>query len=278
MAAVQSRLASISVGDVELSYVEQGEGEPVLFVHGSNSDYRIWGEHGEYFAPRYRMIALSQRYFGTGPWPDNGENFRVQVHADDLAEFIRGLNVAPVTIVGWSFGGGVCLTMGVQNPDLVKRMFLFEPALATFVSSPEDAKAALEDRAAMSAGAASLAEVGDLAGAVRSFTDGVNEQAGAFDGFSPSVRAMMTENARMLPLLLAGPPPPAVTADDLRGLALPITIALGEHSRAFYRIAAEAAQALLPSAELKVVAGARHLWPIQDPPAFSRQVLDFLER
>ena len=98
--------------------------------------------------------------------------------------------------------------MAVQNPDLVKRMFLYEPAFATFVTAPEDAKAALEDRTAMSANAKPLADAGDLTGAVRMFMDGVNAEAGTFDRLAPTVRAMMIENARMLPLLFAGPPPP----------------------------------------------------------------------
>lgn len=270
-------MGRVGIGDIELPYVEQGDGEPVLLVHGSNSDYRIWDDHREIIASHCRKIALSQRYFGTDPWPDQGENFRMQVHADDLAAFIRGLGVDPVTIVGWSTGAGACLAMAVRNQDLVKRMFLYEPALVTFVMDPEDQKVALEDRLAMSANAKPLADAGDLAGALRMFMDGVNAEAGTFNGLSSTVRAMMIDNARMLPLLFAGPPPPSVTATDLQCLAIPVTLILGEQSRSFYRIAALAAQALLPRVELKIIENARHLWPIQDPPAFSRLVLDFLD-
>ncbi len=266
-----------AVNGAELPYVEEGEGEPVVFVHGSNADYRIWDDHRKSIVSRCRMIAMSQRYFGTDPWPDNGENFRMQVHADDLGAFIRTLAIEPVTIVGWSTGAGACLAMAVQNRNLVKRMFLYEPALATFVTDPEDAKTAHEDRMAMSADARPLENAGDLAGTVRMFMDGVNAEAGAFDRLSPKVQEMMIDNARMLPLLFAEPPPPSVTDTDLRGLEIPITIALGKQTRPFYRIAACAAQALLPLAEFKIVENARHLWPVQDPAAFSRLVLDFLD-
>ena len=274
----RNRLDSVSIDDVDLPYVDQGEGEPVLFVHGSISDYRIWDDHREIIASRYRVIAMSQRYFGMDPWPDSGENFCIQIHGDDLGAFIRGLGVAPVNIVGWSYGAAVCLTMAIQNRDLAKRMFLYEPTLATFVTEPADAKAALEDRMAMSADAKPLADAGDFAGAVRMFVDGVNAEVGTFDRLPPAVRAMMINNARMLPLLFAGPPPPSVTATDLRDLTIPITMVLGKQSRTLYRIAALEARALLPSAELKIVGNARHLWPIQDPPAFSRLVLDFLDQ
>ena len=249
----------------------------MVFVHGSVADFRIWDESREAVASQYQVIGMTQRYFGTDPWPDEGENFRMQVHAEDLGAFIRRLEIAPVTIVGWSTGAGACLAMAVRNQDLVKRMFLYEPALATFVTDSVDSKAALEDRVAMSADAKPLADAGDLAGAVRTFIDGVNAEDGAFDRLSPAVRAMMNENARTLPLLLAGPPPPSVTDSDLRSLTVPVTIASGMQSRTFFRIAAREAHALLPSAEFENVENARHLWPIQDPRAFSRLVLEFLD-
>ena len=264
--------------EFKLPNVEQGRGAPIVLVHGSNSDQRIWDQHRQIIAARYRVIAVSQRYFGRDPWPDNGESFGISVHADDLAIFVRDLAIGPVTIVGWSYGGAVSLTMAVRNPSLVNRLILYEPSLATFVTSKEEARAAMEDRLAMMTAAKPLAAAGDLAGAVRVFMDGVNAEAGPFDRLPPEVRAVMIENAPMLPLLFAGPPLPSVTADDLRALDIPVSIMLGRDSRTGYQIAARAAQALLPRAELTVVNDARHLWPIQNPQGSSQSVVDVLER
>nr|WP_254430630.1 MULTISPECIES: alpha/beta hydrolase [unclassified Ruegeria] len=259
-----------------MPYAQDGEGDPVLFVHGSNADHRVWDAHRDLMAQHCRMIRLTMRYFGTDAWPDNGENFSMQVHAEDLAAFIRGLKLEPVTLVGWSWGAGVCLTMAVQDPSLVKRMFLYEPALATFVADKKTSQAALQDRIAMSEQARMLAEAGALEGTVHKFMDGVNSQTGAFSGLSTDVRKVMTENARMLPLLFTGPPPPPVKDKDLQDLALPVTIALGSQSRSFYRITAHTAHAPIPSSELKVIEGARHLLPVQRPEEFCQAVLDFL--
>jgi pimeloyl-ACP methyl ester carboxylesterase len=107
-----------------------------LFVHGSISDCRIWDTHRENIARRYRMIALTQRYFGLSPWPDDGRNFSIQIHANDLAAFITALRLDAVPIVGRSYGGKVALAMAAQHPKLVERLFLYEPSLATFVADP----------------------------------------------------------------------------------------------------------------------------------------------
>jgi pimeloyl-ACP methyl ester carboxylesterase len=273
-----STLPRAGVETLKLPYAEHGRGDPVVLVHGSNSDHRIWDQHCRIIGLKYRVIALSQRYFGQDPWPDKGEQFSISTLADDLSSFVRGLELGPVTIVGWSFGGGISLTMAVRNRGLVTRMFLYEPTLSTFLTEPDEARVAVEDRAGMMKAAKPLAASGDLAGALRMFMDGVNAEDGAFDRLAPEVRKMMTDNARMLPLLFAGPPPPSVTAADLRTLDCPVTIALGEHSRVGYQIPARAARSLLPFSRLEIVPGARHLWPIQDTQGFSQLVLNDLAR
>ena len=260
-----------------MQYLIDGSGEPIVFVHGSNADHRIWSTHQSIISRTHKFVGITQRYFGTGPWPDDGAKFSMQQHADDIADFIEGMGLAPATIVGWSTGAGACLTMAAQSPGLAKRMFLYEPAIATFVEDPIDSKRALDDRFAMSAVARSYAEKDDRPNTVRHFMDGVNNEAGTFELLPDRIQEVMTENARMLPLLFAGPPMPFVTADDLRKLEVPITVALGSDTRAFYTIAAEHCRQLLPKCTSVTIDGARHLWPVQNPSEFCRQISAFLD-
>ena len=116
----------IQTGDIELSYEDDGDGQPVVFVHGSISDSRNWSPHRGLITAQFRMIALTQRYFGLSPWSDDGRNFSIQTHADDLAGFISALRLDPVAIVGHSYGGAVSLVMAVRHPELVDRLFLYE--------------------------------------------------------------------------------------------------------------------------------------------------------
>ena len=271
------RLArSARINGVELSYNESGDGEPVLLVHGSNVDERIWDSHGELLAPRYKVIALTQRYFGAAPWPDEGRAFSLATHAADLAEFVRTLRYDALTLVGWSYGAAVCLVMARNGLPRIKRLFLYEPAIATFVDDGSRRQQAQDDRLRMIDAAKAAASAGRHEAAVELFMDGVNDEPGTFRRLPQAVRAMMVENSRMLPLLFAAPAPPPLTADDLRRVQVPVTIALGGASRTFYDIAARSAAACIPGARLLMVPGARHMWPIQDPKAFSELVLEFL--
>ncbi len=269
---------SVDVGEIELSYVDQGQGEAAVFVHGFPVSGRIWDEHRESLAPRIRIIAPTLRYFGSLPWVDDGRNFSIQTHAADLAAFIGALELDPVAIVGWSYGGAVALTMAVQHPQLVKRLFLFEPTMITIVADPADRQRAVADRQDMIEAAKSAAETGDLDRAMQLLIDALNPEDGVFERSPDRVRSLLQEGARMLPLFFAGPPPPRVTSEDLGKLGLPVTVGVGGDSRAFYKIIAEAASRCIPDAELVTVPNAQHMMPVQDPATFSRLVLESIDR
>jgi pimeloyl-ACP methyl ester carboxylesterase len=271
-----AKLARVRINGADLFYSDRGDGPPVLFVHGSNVDCRIWADHGEILGARYRVLAVTQRYFGTSPWPDDGRKFSVRVHADDLAAFIEALRLEPLSIVGWSYGGAVCLAMLARYPELAERLFLYEPALATFVSDPSAVQRATDDRLEMTRAAKAAASGGNVRSAVQLFMDGVNDETGTFRRLPDKVQMIMLANARMLPLLFAAPPPPRVTCEDLSRLAIPVTVALGGNSRPFYRVSAQWAAQCIPGARLFIVPGVRHLWPVQDARAFSQLALDVL--
>jgi pimeloyl-ACP methyl ester carboxylesterase len=125
----------VEVNGVRLPYAEQGSGEPIVFVHGALSDLRAWEPVGEEIAKKYRFIAYTQRYYGTGAWKDDGKEFSVVTHTDDLAKFISALNAGPVHLVGWSYGGVVATTAAVKNPSLVRSLIVYEPTLSSVLSA-----------------------------------------------------------------------------------------------------------------------------------------------
>jgi pimeloyl-ACP methyl ester carboxylesterase len=60
------RINQISINSIQLTYQEQGQGRPVVFVHGAITDYRVWDAQREPVAAAHnRYIALTMRYFGT---------------------------------------------------------------------------------------------------------------------------------------------------------------------------------------------------------------------
>src|SRR5215831_12658775 len=119
------RKVAISDG-VELHYVERGKGVPVLFIHGTLGDYSVWDGQLGPFAERYRVVAYSRRY----NYP-NTNKLRPQhsavVEAEDLAAFIKKLDLGKVHVVGHSYGGYAALFLAARHPELVRTLTLAEP-------------------------------------------------------------------------------------------------------------------------------------------------------
>ena len=195
-------------------YVEQGSGEPVVFVHGAISDLRAWEPIREEIAKKYRFVAYTQRYFGTGAWKDDGKQFGVATHAGDLAKLITALNTGPVHLVGWSYGGAVATEAALKNPSLVRSLILYEPAVWEVLApdSPEG-KEALEDRGKIFGPAVAANKAGDPVQATRLLLEGVFYlPRGGFDREPKAAQTIWLDNSRTTPLLFAASPT-AITCD-----------------------------------------------------------------
>ena len=272
-----------SVNGVSLKYVEQGRGPTVVMVHGGISDHRVWDLQREAIARSHRYVSFDQRYFGTAPWPDDGSKFSFETHLDDLAAFIRSLNVGAVDLVAWSYGGSLALELAVRHPDLVKGMFVYEPAGAftrRVLTDPDYLKAMAEGAKGLGPAFAAT-KANDLVGATRLFAEWVNDQPpGSYEANAPAwVRTVSGDNARTITLQMAAKPPTEpVTCAQIGGIKVPVVLAIGAQTRKTFGMLARAIHACIPGPRLVVVPDARHSAPYQQPAAFNEAVLEFLTR
>lgn len=267
-----------TVNGVSLSYEQQGSGDTVVLVHGAVADFRVWDATRDALAAHYRVIAPSNRFFGTAPWPDDGSTFSMQTHADDLAAFIRTLKAGPVHLVGWSYGADIVLVVAVQHPELVSSVFAYEPSLTTFVTDAADRDALLADQGQAFGPAVTMSKRGDPQAALPPFVDGVNGAPGTFAQLPAHARSVLSDNARTIPLQLNAPAPPSITCAQLGAIAVPVAIARGTQTRAFFRIAADTAHRCIAQSRLVLIDAGRHLAPLEQPQAFNGALLSFLAR
>jgi len=266
------------VNGIRLSYVEQGSGEPMVFVHGLLSDLTAWEPIKDDVAKKYRFIAYTQRYFGTAPWSDDGEQFSQATLADDLGKFIASLDAGPVHLVAWSYGGPVATIAALRNPSLIRSLILYEPSLMSVLpESSDEGKTARADRAQMMASSVAASKAGDPVKASRLLLESVWKlPPGGFDHESLAGRTMVDNNARTTPLAYAAPPPPDVTCDMLKNFTRPTLVMYGEKTYAAYILISEAINRCVPGAKLEVLRNVNHDGPMRDPHGLSAAILAFL--
>ncbi|MBR0777506.1 alpha/beta hydrolase [Bradyrhizobium diazoefficiens] len=279
MAPREQVTKEVEVNGVRLQYFEQGSGEPIVFVHGAPHDLRAWEPVREIIANRYRFIAYTQRYFGTKPWPDEGKNYSVATHADDLTKFIISLNAGPVHLVGWSHGGVVAVAAAISEPSMVRSLILYDAGVLSVLpaESPEG-KIAREDRAKMFGPiGAAASENGDFTKAAKLLQEIVfGLQPGEFSSVPEYLQTVLVDNARVLPLMFAAPPPPIVTCEMLRDFTRPTLVICGENSRELWSLPSKAIAKCVPGARQVTLKNVGHDGPVRDPAAFTGAVFEFL--
>ena len=272
-----NHLQSARVRGVPFRYVDHGQGNPVVFVHGIVSDHRVWNAHVRVISARARCIAYDQRYFGVDDWPKAGPQYSVVTHADDLAGFVEEVVQCPAHIVGWSYGGAVALAMAAAKPELVKSLCLYEPAgLFAVITAPEQIAAIANEGIGM-APVAEAAAKGELVAAVKQAAEWTEGMPGSFNSLPPEVQQSVLENAHTLKWHFSAPRS-KVTCADLHAVSVPVTLIWGADTRPFFAIFANAIGQCLVNVEAIVLPGARHFAPVQHPDLFARLVLAHLER
>jgi pimeloyl-ACP methyl ester carboxylesterase len=270
-------MRQVRVNDVDLSYVEQGTGPPVVFVHGAFSDLRYWEPQRQAIAIHYRFIAYTARYHGTAPWSDAGQQYAWATHVADLVAFIRWLNAGPVHLVGLSAGGRTATLVAVQYPDLVRSLTLAEPGLHELLVDLPETQPVYDERTKALEPIGTAIQAGEVVQATKLFFEMVNNQGpGAFDRQPEALRQMILDNARTLPLTRSTPPLPAVTRAMLGGVKTPTLVVGGAHTRRYFSLINAVVVQGIPGSRLVVIPQATHLMSYQNPAAFNEALLHFL--
>ena len=70
---------SVEVNGYDMAYWEFGSGPPVVLVHGSVNDYRVWNSQVTEFSKKYHVIALSLRHYFPEMWDGHGDDYSIEL-------------------------------------------------------------------------------------------------------------------------------------------------------------------------------------------------------
>ena len=113
-------MPEIKANGIQIHYETSGEGAPIVFVHEFAADLRSWEDQVRYFNRRYQTITYNARGFPPTEVPEEVSAYSQGHAVNDLADLIRGLNLAPAHIVGLSMGGFASLHLGLRYPELAR--------------------------------------------------------------------------------------------------------------------------------------------------------------
>ena len=113
-----------SIEGVDMHFVDEGSGEPVVMVHGDPT----WGYLYRNFIPvlsqRRRCVVPDQMGMGKSANPQERSLYRLQQHRANLETLLLHLDLNDITLVLHDWGGPVGLGVATRHPERIKRLVL----------------------------------------------------------------------------------------------------------------------------------------------------------
>lgn len=254
---------------VELSYTRQGEGPPLLILHGLYGSGSNWGSHAKWLAERYEVILPDLRNHGSSP---HHPDMSYPAQAADLLALLDRLELPQALVLGHSMGGKAAMTLALTTPERVQALIVADIAPVSYRQHGHD-------RLIAALRGLDLTQVNS-----RSEADAALR--GQID--SPMVRQFLLTNLRRdpdgycwrLPLdILADQLPLIEGFPELEGQYPGPSLFL--HGAASDYVSADAEPAIeryFPAAELVAVPEAGHWLHVEQPERFAQSLRAFLQR
>jgi pimeloyl-ACP methyl ester carboxylesterase len=113
-------------------YEIEGEGNPLVFIHGRTLDSRMWKPQIEHFSNKYKCIVYDLNGFGKSEIPKDSYN-----RSETLKELLEHLSIKNATFIALSLGVDVLVDFVLLYPQYVKSMILLSGAVSGWTFSDE---------------------------------------------------------------------------------------------------------------------------------------------
>ena len=108
--------------DIKHYYIEKGQGEPLILLHGNGENCDYFVGQIDVFAQHFHVFALDTR--GHGKTPRGDAPFTIRQFADDLKDFMDEHGIDKAHILGFSDGGNIAMVFAMKYPERVNRLIL----------------------------------------------------------------------------------------------------------------------------------------------------------
>lgn len=263
-------MAHARVGDIDLFYelIDCTEPwttgkAPVLLIHGLGGDHQNWLYQIPALCSRYPILRVDLR--GHGASSAAADDFSVADMALDLVRLLRVLGIEKVHVVGLSLGGVVAQQFALDYPYATASALL----AGTFCAIPDAMReVATESLRFMDANSMAAIAASRITAA---FSDAVN----------PTLRGYLIDriaaNDKDAYLRAARAAMRFSVADRLAELNAPTLVVVGELDRVTPPVLSETLASRIAGARLVRIPAAGHICIMEQPDAFNRVMLEFLD-
>jgi pimeloyl-ACP methyl ester carboxylesterase len=234
------------VNGIDLYYRIEGDGPPLLLLHGglANSDY--WSKEIPVLAKKFKVIAVDSRGHGRSTFTD--EPISYELMASDVVALLDTLHIERADLVGWSDGGIIGLELAIHHPERLNKVVAYGANYNPF---------------------GVRADIGQN----EKFNKFIEQAAADYQKIAPDPTRWDAFLANISNMWATEP---NFTPEQLGAITTPILILDGKEEEAIDTNHTKKMADLIPGAELILMPGVGHFAPLEKPEEFSQIVLNFL--
>src|SRR6059058_1172194 len=270
------RMPILEVDGLRMHYVDEGEGDPILLLHGEPTWSYLWRN----IIPQLpgRKIAPDLIGFGRSDKPEDIGWYSYDRHVESVTRLVEQLDLRDLTLVVHDWGGPIGLRFAVENPERVARLAVLNTGVGGG-RAPSETWLRFREVVRELGGALDIGRLVE-AGTTNGLSD---EVRAAYDGCFPTPASKA--GALAFPELVPTEPehpntaPMNRVAEALRTWTKPTAVIWGADDRVLPLSTAERIAALIPGADaVAAIAGASHFLQEDKPAEVAAALRELLAR
>ena len=263
----------LDVNGVKIYYEVHGEGPPLVLCHGLSGDTQAWVNQLPAFSQRYQVVTWDARGHGRSDSPADPAAYGLSQFAEDLRALLDHLGIEQTCLAGHSMGGGVATRFAVTYPQRVKALLIIDSFTGSGLPTPAGVRAMREKsiELALTQGMDAVAdhallENANVMGRIRGDAEEERAMRQRYrdidpNGYAGSVRTILDNGF----------------PEEWWGrIQVPTLVMVGERDGAVE--ATRYTHEKILGSEFIIIPDAGHMAYLDQPEAFTNNVLGFLER
>ncbi len=252
-------MATARLNGITIDYHVTGQGSAILMSHGYSATRHMWdGQHAA-LGDRYRLISWDMRGHGGTESPSDPAQYSHALTVADMKALLDHLGIRRAVIGGLSLGGTMSLEFYVAHPEMVQALVLCDTGPGY---RNAEARAKWNERAMGRAAELEARGLDALGGRSREMREAMSHHRSA-QGLAHAARGMLAQtDSRVI--------------DALGSIAVPTLVVVGDKDEPFLAPCEYMAKKI-PGARLHVITDAGHSSNLDQPDAFNRVFVGFLD-
>jgi pimeloyl-ACP methyl ester carboxylesterase len=250
-------MARLNRDGVELYYEVHGEGPVILLSHGYSATSQMWRGQVEALSKTHKLVTWDMRGHGQSDYPEDPGAYSEPATVADMAAILDAVGADKAIVGGLSLGGYMSLAFNRVHPERVRALLIIDTGPGY---RNDEAREGWNANARRTADRYEAEGLGRLASGSPEMRMSHHRNA---EGLAKAARGMLTQRD------------PAVL-NSLTGIAVPSLVLVGADDKPFLA-ASDYMAAKIPGAVKAVIPNAGHAANIDQPEAFNRAVVGFLE-